>query len=197
MFRRAKHDAYRDVLRGAVVSDGAVGGVWLELSRDERAFRIEAQYGLTPEMLAFTELLTPGDNSPCGSCVLEHHRVVVRDVEEEYAGRYKTAALAAGIYAVTSAPLIDSRSHAFGLIALYYATPHHPSNAASAQLDACFHVASQMHELFARDDEGTLPPASRQATDAIERLLPTCGRTAGNGSVYRTLEHHLDTALRE
>lgn len=197
MLRREKQDCYRDILRGAVACDGAVGGVWLELSPDQHSFIMEAQYRLTPEMLGFVAMLQPWEDSACASCLLEHHRVVIRDVENEYDGEYKKAALAAGIRAVTSAPLIDSSSHALGVIALYHATPHHPSYAVSQQLEACFHVASQLHELFARDSARTLPPTSQPTTDAIETLLSTCGRTTGNGTVYHRLGHHLDAALRD
>lgn len=196
MLSRDEHECYRDVVRGAVVCDGAAGGIWFGLSRDKRAFRIEAHYGATPATLAFAETLRPGDGSASGTSILERRRIVIRDVREDYADRHSKGALAAGIRAVTSTPLIDSRFRAVGVIALYHATPNHPSYSVSAQLDACCQVAAKLYEVFARDNASTLSPAARQAADAVARLLPSCGQAATKESIYCTLIRHLDIVLR-
>lgn len=196
MYSLNKDDCYRDVVRGAVASDGAVAGVWLGLSQDQRSFVIEADYGLTPEMRVFVTSLRPGDGSASGNAVLQHHRVVIRDVEQDY-GKHKEAALAAGIRAVTATPLVDSHFHAVGVIALYHAAPHHPSYNASQHLDGCCHVGVKLNEIFSRHGAGPLSPAGRRAVEAIARLLPICGRGGFKECKHCTLSHHLETVLQE
>lgn len=197
MFGLGRHDCYRHILRGAVSCDRAAAGVWLGLSIDKRSFVMETECGLTPGMLAFAETLAPGDGSASGNAVTQRHRVVIRDVDEDYAGDRKEAALAGGIRAVTATPLIDSTFHASGVIALYHAKPHHPSYSAAQRLDVCCRVASKVSEAFARRGTGTLSRAGRQAAEAVARLLPTCGRGVDDEAMYRTLGRHLDTLLQE
>lgn len=197
MINLNKHDCYRDVVRGAVASDHAVGGVWLELSRDKHSFVIEAHYGLTPEMLTYVSTLRPGDGSASGISIMNHHRVVIRDVEEDYDGKHRVAALAAGIRAVTATPLIDARFHATGVIAVYHAMPHHPSYTTSQQLDACCHVGAKLHEIFARHGAGAPSPAAQQAIATIRSLLPTCGCGTVHECQHGTLHRNLNTVLRE
>lgn len=197
MFSRSKHDCFKDILRGAVCCEHAFGGVWLGLSDDRRSFVIEEDHALTPAQLNFAAMLAPGDGSASGNAIVQRHRVVIRDVAEDYAGVHKEMALAAGIHAVTSTPLIDSRFLAVGVIALYHSKPHHPSYNVARRLDAVCHVASQLSEVFVRLRPGALSPAGRQAADTVARLLQTCGRDAVDDAVYLTLSRYLGTVLQE
>lgn len=197
MLNLTEHDCYRHVLRGAVACDRAVAGVWLRLSPDQHSLLVEVECDLSPAMLAFASALAPGDGSASGNAVTQRHRVVVRDVADDYGGMRREAALSAGIRAVTSMPLIDSEFRAVGVIALYHAKPHHPSLEDAQRLDACCRVASALCEVFGRYAGGALTPAGRQATDAVARLLPACGRESDDESLYRSLSRHLAVVLRE
>lgn len=173
-----RDDCYRYVLQGAVNSDYAAGGVWFGLSPDKRAFHIETHTAITPAMLAYAATLRPGDGSATGTAVLEHHRVVIRDIEVDCDGNHRAGALAAGIRAVTVTPLIDSRFHAVGVIALYHTTPHHPSYSATQHLDGCCRVGAKLHEVFEQYGGHTLSPVGRRAVEAVMRLLPAAPRSS-------------------
>ena len=209
MFKLSQHDGYLCVLRGAVSVDGATAAILFSTEPD-RALTLEADFGATPQMLAFARSLAPGDGSATGNAVAQRHRVVIRDVATDYANsRRKQAALDAGIQAVTATPLIDSRLRVLGVLTLFYPSPHHPSYDAIRRLDGCCKVGSQLLEVFALQDRlgaaysgadvriARLSPTGRRAADAVARLLPVCGRADGDEMLFITLMRHLDLIIRE
>jgi len=119
----------RDVLGVAIEISGADKGNIQLLDRESGALRLAAQSGFDQPFVEFFESVSD-DHTACGVALRTKQRVIIEDItkSEIYEGRHSLNAMRdAGVLAVQSLPLLSSTGSILGMISVYFAQTHRPS----------------------------------------------------------------------
>lgn len=195
------------LIRGAVRSDHAAGGAVFVCHADTGTFELLAHAGLTERMIAFVRTLTPGDGTATGDAAAHRHRIIIRDVQEDYFAERRDSAQGSGIRAVVAVPLMNPGDAVEGVFSLFYTEPHHPSLDAMDQLMLYAGIAlrllriSRLQDMLERASSALLASAltssGRQAMWSAATLLRACKCGLGVRPEFELIGHELDRVDRE
>ncbi|HLJ10934.1 MAG TPA: PAS domain S-box protein [Planctomycetaceae bacterium] len=126
-----------ETLRTASALDGADRGLLLLVDPETGRLCVSASLGLSEEFLQQIESLHP-ENAPCGRCLREGRRVIVKDVENDPDfAPYRDIARVGRFRAIHNTPLLTRSGKAVGVLTTYFCEPHEPSDRQTRLVDLC------------------------------------------------------------
>ena len=171
--------------QGLRLSDAELGNVQLV---DWKAgyLKIVAQSGFSEEFLTFFKNVTIRDGSVCARALRWREPIMVEDVmsDVEFAP-CRAVACRAGFRAVQSTPIVSSSGALIGVLSTHFPSPHKPSAATMAALEA-----------LARDAANAII-RRRSAKDDIKSVIQRTGQVLEDSYRVLTLADHAVRYLHE
>lgn len=140
------HDHLSEILDNAIEVDGAVKGTVQLFDQTLDGLRIIGQRGFDPAFLELFNVVRADDFCVCGRALRHQRRVVCHDIlADRLYSPYLATAVANGIRAVQSTPVIGDDGLVRGIFSTHFAKVHFLSRQGGHDLDQ---IAAKMASLF-------------------------------------------------
>ena len=158
-----------EVLRAGLAVSGANRGLLSFFDAEEQVLKTAAAVGFNAEFLDYVKQVPIGAGV-CGQCFKEKKRAIVEDVElDPLFAPYRDAAKLGGFRAVYSTPLIVQHGKIIGVLSMYFAQPHRPSEREIRLMELYARHAADAMESARLRDQASRELKGRQQTEAVLR----------------------------